>query len=142
MPYPQYGYPTMGNYAPLQTYLNQPTLYPPATPNVAPAASVGQTQGFVCKPVTSRAEAVAYQIPFDGTTTYFVDTSNGCIYAKTFNFNDGTAPLQVYVREVDNPAPVVQYATVDMVEDLKREISELKKTRKVVKKNEPDDDGE
>lgn len=142
MPYPQYSYPHMGGFMPPQTFLNQPTNYTPQTPNVPPAASVGQTQGFVCKPVTSRAEAVAYQIPFDGTTTYFVDTSNGCIYAKTFNFNDGTAPLQVYVKETETAGTAVQYVTVEMFDELKKEVAELKKPRKAVKKYEPDDDDE
>lgn len=97
--------------------------------NVSPAQAGSQAQGFVCRPVTSKAEAVAAQIPFDGSTSYFVDTSNGNIYAKTFNFQDGTAPIVTYVREVEQ---TVQYATID---DLNALRDELLKTRKAAKKD-------
>lgn len=97
--------------------------------NVAQAQPVGQGQGFVCRPVTSKAEAVAAQIPFDGSTSYFVDTSSGNIYAKTFNFQDGTAPIVTYVRETEQR---VQYATM---EDLNALREELLKTRKAAKKD-------
>lgn len=142
MPFPNYSYPFMGNYSPAQPFVSQAPVYTytPQAQNVAPAASQAQQKGFLCVPVTSKAEAVAYQIPFDGSTTYFADTSNGCIYAKTFNFQNGTAPLEVYVKETETAATSVQYVTVEMFEELKREVTELKKPRKVVKKYEPVDD--
>ena len=76
--------------------------------------------GFMCRPVTSRAEAEVAQIPFDGSTTYFVDTANGKIYAKTFNFANGTAPLMTYIQEAAVPAP--KYATVEDLQKLREEI--------------------
>lgn len=69
--------------------------------------------------VTSREEVAAAQIPFDGSTAYFADTSNGKIYTKTFDFNTGTAPIVTYTREQEVR---VQYATV---EDLNRLRDEL-----------------
>lgn len=92
-----------------QTYFPQRQEYP-------------QTAGLSCRPVTSREEAVAAQIPFDGSTTYFVDTSNRKIYAKTFDFGTGTAPLVVYSREQE-PPPVV-YATMEDLNRFRDEILE------------------
>ena len=88
-----------------------------------------------CIPVTSKAEVEGFQIPFDGSTTYFTDTSNGKIYTKTFNFNNGTAPIVTYIRESDGPVP--QYATID---DLNALREELMSKRKAVKKNDDADE--
>ena len=79
-----------------------------------------------CISVTSRAEVDGFQIPFDGSTTYFADTSNGKIYAKTFNFNNGTATVVTYIRETDVPVP--QYATIDDLNALREEF--LSKSKK------------
>lgn len=89
-----------------------------------------------CIPVTSRAEVDGFHIPFDGSTTYFADTSNGKIYAKTFNFNNGTAPVVTYIRETDVPVP--QYATIDDLNALREEF--LSKSKKAVKKNDDTDE--
>lgn len=102
----------------------------PAVPN-APAMRL----------VASKAEVIAAQIPFDGSTYYFLDTSNGKIYAKTFNFSDGTAPIVTYSREVEQQ---IQYATLEDINSLKAEIEALKvaKTEKPVKaakKNDADE---
>lgn len=133
MAFPQYSYPFMGNYSPVQPFSGQQPVYPQQIQNVPPVQAQGQLQGFSCRPVTSREEAVAYQIPFDGSTTYFVDTSNGRIYAKTFNFQNGTAPLEVYVRESEIPA--AKYVTEDRFAALQAEVDELKKGRKAVSAN-------
>ena len=60
----------------------------------------------------------------DGSTVYFVDTSSGNLYAKTFDFNTGKAPVVSYVRENIKP---VQYATVDDLNALRSEIEALRK---------------
>jgi hypothetical protein len=57
-----------------------------------------------------------------------VDTSNGKIYAKTFDFNTGTAPIVTYVREQEMK---VQYATIDDINALREEL----KIKKGVKKD-------
>lgn len=124
-PYSPYG---MGQ---TNTYLPRQELSPaPQMPQAVP-----QLQGYPCRPVTSREEVVAAQIPFDGSTSYFVDTANGKIYAKTFNFQDGTAPVVTYVREQVPPA--VQYATVDDLKALREEL--MAKPKKVAKKDDPDE---
>lgn len=136
-----FGYPSyMPNYGAQQPFSAQMNI-PPQMPVQPPqGASMGQQTanmqtGFVCRPVTSRAEAETFQIPFDGSTTYFVDTSTGKIYSKTFNFTNGTAPLVTYIRESDVPAP--QYATID---DLNALREEFMKTKRVVRKHDDDDE--
>lgn len=110
-----------------QPYMPQAQTAPPAQ---MPGMAQSQVQaGFAVRPVTSKAEAVAAQIPFDGSTSYFVDTSSDCIYAKTFNFNDGTAPIVTYVRKTEQ---AVQYATLEDLQALK---DELTKKGKAVKKD-------
>ena len=90
--------------------------------------------GFVCRPVTSKAEAETAQVPFDGSTTYFVDTSSGKIYAKTFNFNTGAAPIVTYIQEP--VTPVVRYATIDDLNVLREELT---RHRKAKRDDEPDE---
>ena len=108
-----------GNYSPF----NAPSPfmwqgYPQSTQMPAQPAT-SQNSGYVCRPVTSKAEVEAAQIPFDGSTSYFVDTSSGKIYAKAFDFNTGCAPIVTYTREVEKK---VQYATVEDLKALRDEI--------------------
>ena len=83
-----------------------------------------QNTGFNCVPVTSRAEAEVFQIPFDGSTTYFVNTANGKIYAKTFNAANGTAPLITFSKDAEQ-ATVPEYATMEVVTEVKQTINRL-----------------
>ena len=100
-------------------YNYNPAFMPAQQPMQQPVAN-NAPGGFMCRPVTSRAEAEVAQIPFDGSTTYFVDTANGKIYAKTFNFANGTAPLVTYIQEATVPAP--KYATVEDLQKLREEL--------------------
>ena len=111
-------------YTPYTSPYTYSQMAPPSfagQPIMQPMAAPQQTQsGFVCRPVTSRAEVEAYQIPFDGSATYFVDTSNGKIYSKAFDFASGSAPIVTYVREVQQ---VVRYATIEDLEALRDELT-------------------
>jgi len=130
-------YPTYFN--PNQ-FVQQYQGYPQVTPSISAAQPLNTPQqvpqqGFICRPVTSRAEAEVFQIPFDGSTTYFVDTANGKIYAKTFNLNTGAAPIVTFVPEA--AAPAVQYATIDDLNALREEL--ISKPKKAVKKDDSDE---
>ena len=103
------------------TYM-PPMVQQPAQQVAFPAQQSNAQNGFMCRPVTSKAEAEVFQIPFDGSTTYFVDTANGKIYSKTFNFANGTAPLVTYIQEAAVPVP--KFATVEDLEALKKELTE------------------
>ena len=125
--YQAYGQPAAPYTLPRQDYMGQVMQRP-----LQPPQQNGQS-GFLCRPVTSKAEAEVAQIPFDGTTAWFYDTSADVMYAKTFNFADGTAPVLTYTREV--PAPPVQYATVAQLNAVLEELAQLKQQGKVEIKN-------
>ena len=129
------------NYNPYQFGAAQPTQprfgaapnnYPSqfASPQMIPQAAL--QQGMMMRPVTSLQEAAASQINFDGTAHWFYDTSADRLYSKTFDFQTGTAPIITYVRE--QPAPVVRYATVEVVESLVNEIQNLKNELDMLRK--------
>lgn len=90
--------------------------------------------GFNCLPVTSRAEAEVFQIPFDGTTTYFVDTANGKIYAKTFNATTGAAPLVTFSRDAEIVAATPEYVTKGTIDEMKQTINRIAEEVDKIKK--------
>lgn len=132
-PYQFGGYPAAsGRFGQMQP--NYPAQIP--TAQMAP-----QTPGMALRPVTSLQEVAASQINFDGSAHWFYDTAGDKIYSKTFDFNTGTAPIVTYVRE--QPAPPVQFVTVEAFEALMQDLqdvkSELDKLRnRKGKKHEPD----
>ncbi len=97
-----------------------------------------QSGGWTIRPVASRAEAEVSQIPFDGSTHCFFDTSTGKMYAKTFNPQNGSAPLVTFVREAEPAAP--EYATMDIIKDIKASINRLAKEIEMLKKGDPEDE--
>lgn len=60
--------------------------------------------GFVCRPVSSRAEAEAFPVDFMGAPMFFPDMSSDKIYLKRWNANTGSADFAEYIRAVDVPA--------------------------------------
>lgn len=123
-------YSPYGGFAPQQNFPMQPQQMPQT-------AQQPQRQGFLCLPVTSKQEAEVYQIPFDGSTVYFVDTSSGNLYAKTFDFNTGKAPVTTYAKEEEK---IIQYATMEDIDTLRAELEAIKKPRKkAVTTDEPDE---
>lgn len=115
-PYP------FGTYqAPQGRFVQPQANYPLQVPI---AQTAPQAPGMALRPVTSVQEASACQIPFDGTTSWFYDTSGDKLYSKTFDFSTGTAPIVTYIRE--QPAPVIQYATAEALESALQDIQNLR----------------
>ena len=72
-----------------------------------------QYQFLKCRPVSSKEEARAAQIDFDGSLWVFTDVGNGKIYTKQIN-NDGTATFKTYAFTKDeNPYASNDYVTKD-----------------------------
>lgn len=70
-----------------------------------------QYQFLKGRPVSSKEEARAAQIDFDGSLWVFTDVGNGKIYTKQIN-NDGTATFKTYVFTKDeNPYSSTDYVT-------------------------------
>ena len=55
-----------------------------------------QNQYLKCRPVSSREEAVAFQIDLDGSLWVFPNVANGKIYTKQIS-NDGSAIFKTYI---------------------------------------------
>ena len=73
----------------------------------------GQYQFLKCRPVSSKEEARAAQIDFDGSLWVFTDVGNGKIYTKQIN-NDGTAAFKTYAFTKDeNPYASTDFVTKD-----------------------------
>jgi len=73
----------------------------------------GQYQFLKCRPVSSKEEARAAQIDFDGSLWVFTDVGNGKIYTKQIN-NDGTATFKTYAFTKDeNPYASTDFVTKD-----------------------------
>ena len=54
-----------------------------------------------CRPVSSREQAMAFQIDLDGSLWVFPNTAKGRIYTKQIN-NDGTATFNTYILTEEN----------------------------------------
>ena len=73
--------------------------------------SNNQNQFLKCRPVSSKEEAMAFQIDLDGSLWVFTDVGNDKIYTKQIN-NDGTASFRTYVFDKnDNPYKTSEYVT-------------------------------
>lgn len=155
MAYNPYGYqPYNAPYSPMQAY-QPPPVYTQAQ-QMVPAASQPQQQGNqglspVSRLVSNREEAVAAQIPFDGSINVFPDMANNRIYVKRWNMNTGAsdfgefAPVIPASNEPQKTAAFVSledfHSLQETVETLQEEINRLKKPAgKAVKKNDASDE--
>lgn len=142
MAYP-YTYPNYGGFNTMPTYNTQNFAPAPVQPPTQPQtvqSGVTAPSGFSCRPVTSRLEAEAVQVDFLGPGTIMPDLGHGVIYLKRFNPNTGASDFVVFAMEQMQEAAPVQYATIEDINALREEIESLKKTKKVVKRNDEYDD--
>lgn len=66
---------------------------------------MNRNQFLKCRPVSSKEEAMAFQIDLDGSLWVFPNVANGKIYTKQIN-NDGTASFGTYIyteEKVEQP---------------------------------------
>ena len=102
-----------------------------------------QQNGFAqpqIKNVYSEDEARQAQIPIDGSTHYFYDANRGRIYAKRFDYQNGSFPFEIYDRIQPNVQTAPEYVTMDVFNQRLAAIENMipKQTQtKAVKKNEP-----
>ena len=111
---PQVGYPNTTGQVQQYPYTNLNTNFS----NLSTASyqnflgrNNNQNQFLKCRPVSSKEEAMAFQIDLDGSLWVFTDVGNGRIYTKQIN-NDGTASFKTYIFDKnDNPYAMPQYVT-------------------------------
>lgn len=116
---------------------NPAFTYPPYNPYGYQGGPVGQSQqpflpqqnqpqmgqGFACRAVTSREEAVAVQVDFLSAGTVMPDLGHGMIYLKKFNPATGACDFATFVvQQPEQAAPVPEYATRQELEALRQEL--------------------
>lgn len=143
MPYPYQAYP--GQVYPGQIYSGQ--AYPNAQIAPAHSYSAAQPQAFVCRPVASKEEVLAFPADFMGTPQFFPDLGHGVVYMKRFNTQTGAADTLEFKAEKSQEEAMVAFASIqdladlrDALDSLRTEVEKLKKPQKVVKKNDVSDE--
>lgn len=106
---------------------------------VGQAPANGQPSGYVCRPVTSREEAVAVTVDFLGPGTIMPDFGHGMIYFKRFNPNSGGAEFFDFSvqppPQAQQTAPMVQgYDPRGDIEALRGDFDALRGELEEIKK--------
>lgn len=120
MAYPYGNYPVyMPGYNPQQMFGSQALLNTAQMPlqgQQTPSAS--QQPAFICCPVTSREEAVAYRVEAFGPAVIMPDLGHGMIYFKRFNDKTALADFGEFryvTPETESPektAPAIDYSAL------------------------------
>lgn len=85
--------------------------------------------GYVCKPVTSREEAVATSTDYFSLGVVMPDLGHGMIYLKRFNQQTGSSDFFEFQRYIPEQAVPVEYATKADLDALRAELIPKKKRR-------------
>ena len=124
-----------------QPMINQPTQPQPYIPTIQP---INNPTSLLGKAVESVDVVKAMDIPFDGSISYFPLTDGSAIITKQLQ-TDGTSKMVVYKPVQENKKDVVQFATLDDIQDaindldlsdiqdLRDDIKEIKKQLKEFK---------
>lgn len=126
MNYPTWGYQPYNYQQPMQTY------QPPAPQ---------QNPSTICRPVTSKEEAMGVPVDFMGALMVFPDLSHGKVYLKRFNQNTGSADFMEFVpaQAVEEAPPVDPFAALhEQLSELSQKIDQLRP----VKRGKVNDDAE
>lgn len=131
MNYPSFGLQPYGyNPAPYQ-----PNYQPPIPQQQNPA------QSPICRPVTSKEEAMGVPVDFMGALMVFPDLGHGKIYLKRFNANTGSADFLEFVpaQVAEETPPVDPFAALhEQLSELSQKIDQLRP----VKRGKVNDDAE
>lgn len=124
-----------------QQMVNQPTQPQPYIPTIQPISNPTSLLG---KAVESIDVVKAMDIPFDGSISYFPLTDGSAIITKQLQ-TDGTSKMVVYKPVQEDKKDVVQFATLEDIEnaineldlsdiqDLRDDVKEIKKQLKEFK---------
>ena len=85
-----------------------------------------QQEAYLCRPVTSREEAVATPVDYM-RATLLPDMGHGRIYLKRFNPQTGASDILEFVQSQDQEQAAPKYATIEDLEALRGEIEKIKR---------------
>lgn len=98
-PYQPMEYQPQNQFQQMNQQAPQAQIQAPQTQNMNPAPNFTRPQQNVfVRAVTGREEAVAAQIPLDGSIVAFTDFAHDKIYTKQLNMNDGSAIFETYQK--------------------------------------------
>ena len=121
-PYQFYPQGQQMQYQSPQTYIGSQIPQQPQHPSMQT-----QQNGYTCRPVTSREEAVAVQTDYFSPGTIMPDLGHGMVYIKRFNQNTGSSDFLSFRYEQDQPLQQTnQFATRDELNLLRQEVEQLK----------------
>lgn len=113
---PYYGYPTPQAIQAAynqQNMMQQQANVPVQNQTVQAQAN---PQGFVCCPVTSKAEAEAYRVEAFGPPVLMPDLGHGVIYYKKFNTNTALADFAEFKFVPEQPEQASQQQTAPAID--------------------------
>lgn len=129
--------PYSGFYSPLQPSSPQMGVMPSPTPSMAQtAAPAAQQSNFVCRPVTSREEAVAVQADFFSLGTVMPDLAHGTIYLKRINQQTGAADFFEFVYRQPEVEQTPDYITRQEFDEFVKSLQPKKKAKQEVSEDE------
>ena len=85
--------------------------------------------GYVCKPVTSREEAIATSTDYFSLGVVMPDIGHGMIYLKRFNQQTGASDFFDFKLFTPEKTPAVEYATKADLDALRAELTAKKRRR-------------
>ena len=133
-PYQPMEYQPQNQFQQMNQQVPQTALQAAQTQNMnQPSNFITRTQQNVfVRAVTGREEAIAAQIPLDGSIVAFTDFAHKKIYTKQLNMNDGSAIFDTYEKvemgsKQEEPKTESEFSSIDPNEYVKRtEIDSLR----------------
>lgn len=132
-PYQPMEYQPQNQFQQMNQQVPQTALQAAQTQNMNQPSNFTRTQQNVfVRAVTGREEAIAAQIPLDGSIVAFTDFAHKKIYTKQLNMNDGSAIFDTYEKvetgsKQEEPKTEPEFFPIDPSEYVKRtEIDSLR----------------
>ena len=125
-PYQPMEYQPQNQFQQMNQQVPQTALQAAQTQNMNQPPNFTRTQQNVfVRAVTGREEAIAAQIPLDGSIVAFTDFAHKKIYTKQLNMNDGSAIFDTYEKvetgsKQEEPKTEAEFSSIDPCEYVKR----------------------
>lgn len=111
----------------MENYYQQPQQFYGGYQRPQPMQQIAP--GYVCKPVTSREEAIATSTDYFSLGVVMPDIGHGMIYLKRFNQQTGASDFFDFKLFTPEQAPTVEYATKADLDALRAELTAKKRRR-------------
>lgn len=82
--------------------------------------------GFICRPVTSKEEALGVQTDFFSPGTLMPDLAHDVVYLKRFNQNTGSSDFLAFALQQDAPKQEPAYASMQDLQELQDRIDQMR----------------